>query len=218
MSRRRLDRFEGIIAAGSFGSEQARHDVVVGCWRRSTLSPGAFVDVMWIDPGGCRTLLAPTAAVRDFVTGVYAFDVASVVPVRGGWDGARVAVTAGPLRLELVAGARTWRSWLFASRPRALLRRPGWVEVEDRLARPLVGRLLGGAAGVRAAGVTPGGRREWYGAADWRPVSAGRLLLDGTDVGPMGSLRSTLGVGLSSFPTRPAVVNVITTIERNRRG
>lgn len=207
-----IHRFEGLIAGGGFGDA---HAVVVGLWRRSPL--GRFVDVMWVDPTGRRTLLAPSVAVRDYIGGLYEFDEAHVVALRGGWDGDAVTVTAGPLRVHLVAGPRDLRSWLFALRPKPLRRSPAWIGLEDRLARPIVGRLLGGADGVRAAGVAPGGQREWYGVDDYRPVRAGQLTVAGIDAGRLSRLPSPLGVGLSAFPRQPAVVAVGTMIAIDQR-
>lgn len=206
---RAVHRFDGCIAGAGFASGDA---VVVGCWRRSPL--GRLVDVMWRTPEGERVLLAPSGPAAAYVRALYAFDRAEVVDVRGGWDGGAIAVEAGRVRVRLVAGGRDARSWLFAARPRPLRRSPAWVALEDRLARPFVGGLLGGAAGVRAAGVAPGGQREWYGVADWRPVVAGALDVTGRGCGALGDLPADLGVGLSSFPTRPAVVAVTTTIEQ----
>jgi len=204
-----LDVFTGCIGAGRFASGDT---VVAGCWRSSPL--GRFVDVMWVRPDGERVLLAPSAAAAELVGGLYTFDRTTVVAICGGWDGGAVAVAAGPVRLRLVASDRDWRSWLFAARPRALRRRPAWLTLEDRLARPLVGRLIGGAEGVRAAGVAPGGAREWYGVDDYRAVAWGSLEVAGRDGGALLPLPADLGVGLSAFPTRPAVVHVGTLVER----
>ena len=201
------DRFVGCISAAAFGSGDA---VVVGAWASSPL--GRLVDVMWVRPDGRRMLLVPSEAAAAYISALYAFDEVRVVAVRGGWDGGATAVEAGPLRVRIVAGPRNALSWLFALRPGLLLRRPGWVRVEDAVARPVVGRLLGGAEGVRAAGVAPGGQRECYGARDYRPAVAASLAVDGRDAGPMRDLPADLGIGLSSFPTRPAVVHVITSI------
>lgn len=203
-----LDVFTGCIAAGGF---RAGDTVVVGCWRRSPL--GRLVDVMWVRPDGERVLLAPSAAAAVYVSTLYAFDRTEVVDIEGGFDGSAVAVCAGPLRVRLEAGPRDWRSWLFALRPRPLRRSPAWIGFEDRLARPFVGRIIGGADGVRAAGVAPGGQREWYGVDDYRPVTAGRLEVAGHDAGDLTALRPDLGIGLSTFPTVPAVVHVGTLIE-----
>lgn len=209
MHRPEWDRFLGCIAAGGFASGDC---VVVGSWRDSPL--GSFVDVMWVRPDGERILLAPTPAVAELVADLYRFDRVMIVPVTGGWDGGAVAVAAGPLRVRLEVGPRDWRSWVFASRPAWLRRRPWWVALEDRLGRPVVGALIGGAEGVRAVGVAPGGQRECYSADDWRPVTRGSLAVDGVDAGALGPLRPNLGIGLSAFPNRPALVHVCTLVER----
>ena len=203
-----VDRFVGCIAGAAFESGDA---VIVGAWRSSPL--GQFVDVMWVRPDGCRVLLAPTTAVGDYVGGLYSFDEVIVTPVRGGWDGRAVAVESGPLRVRMLAAPRDLRSWLFAIRPRRLRESPVWIGIEDRLARPVVGRIIGGAQGVRAAGVAPGGQREFYGIADYRGVDGATLTVGGTDAGAARDLPADLGIGLSSFPTVPAVVHVTTLVE-----
>jgi hypothetical protein len=201
--------FTGCITAGGFTGGD---DVVVGCWRSSPIGP--LVDVMWVRPDGERVLLAPSEEARRYVADLYAFDRAEVVPITGGWDGRIVRVDAGPLQVRFEAGDRDWRSWLFSARPRPLRRSPSWIRVEDVLGRPFVGRIIGGADGVRAAGVAPGGQRERYGVDDWRPVVDGALTVERRDGGALRPLERNLGVGLSSFPTRPAVVHVGTLIEQ----
>ena len=203
-----LDRFSGMIAASGFSDGNA---CVVGIWRQSPL--GRLVDVMWRTPDGERVLLAPHEEAAHYIGSLYRFDRIDVVGVRGGWDGTGVAVEAGPLRLRLDPAPRDWRSLLFRARPEALTRRPRWIELEDRLGRPFVSRLIGGAEGVRAAGRAPGGQREWYGVRDYRRVRSGRLTVDGRDAGAIASLPANLGVGLSAFPTAPALVSVTTLIE-----
>ncbi len=203
-----FDHFEGAIAAGAFASGD---QVVVGLWRDSPL--GHFADVMWIRPDGERVLLAPAPEVAAFVGELYRFDRVEVVGVRGGWNGRYVEVAAGPLLVQLLPGERDWRSWVFAARPRALRRAPGWLAVEDRLVRPLGRLLIGGAQGVRVRGTSPGGRRELYSIDDYRRVVAGSLLLDGRDAGALDDLRPDIGVGLSAFPSAPAMVNLVTLIE-----
>lgn len=206
-----LDRFTGLIAASGSASG---HTVVVGMWRDSPL--GRFVDVMWVRPDGQRVLLAPSEAIRRYVTDLYTFEESAVVPVRGGWAGGAVEVDAGPVSLRFPAGRRDWRSWLFAARPRFLRRSPTWLRVEDALVAPLGGLLLGGAEGVRLAGRAPGGQREWYSIDDYRPLRGGSLWIEGRDLGPPAALRPGLGVGLSDFPTQPALVNVVTLVEPSR--
>lgn len=204
-----FDEFRGCITGAAFAAGDA---VVVGAWRTSPF--GQFVDVMWVHPHRGRVLLAPTAEIGTYVSGLYAFDEVLTVPVTGGWDGRAVAVCAGPLQVRMLANDRDTRSWLFALRPRVLRRSPTWIGIEDRMARPFVGRIIGGAAGVRAAGVAPGGQREFYGVEDYRSVADAALSVDGEDRGGLVDLPSDLGIGLSSFPTRPAVVHVTTLVER----
>ena len=204
----RLDRFTGAIAAAGFASGEV---TVVGMWRSSPL--GRLVDVMWIRPDGERVLLAPSPLARTFIEGLYAFDRAEGVDVRGGWDGRVVDVTAGPVHVRLVPAERDWRSWVFAARPRILRRSPAWLALENALVAPLGPLLLGGTAGVHLSGVTPGGRREWYSVDDYRPVAEGALTVGGRDAGTLTALRADIGVGLSAFPTRPALVHLATLIE-----
>lgn len=210
-SPRGLDPFHGMIAAGAFASGD---QVVVGMWRDSPL--GRFTDVMWVRPGGERVLLAPDPEVAGFIGELYRFDRVQVVAVSGGWNGRHVEVSAGRLLVQLLPGARDWRSWVFAARPRVVRRAPAWLGLEDRLVGPLGGVLIDGADGVRVRGTTPGGRRELYSVDDYRRVVAGSLLVDGRDAGPLGHLRPDIGVGLSAFPTVPALVNLVTLIEPAR--
>lgn len=206
-----LERWQGrIVATGWTSGEQT----VIGLWSRSPL--GRVIDVMWVRPDGRRVLLAPNDDAAASIADLYAFDEVRVVEVSGGCDADAVRVHAGPLTIHLDVGARDLRSWLFAGRPRFLRRSPAWISVEDRLV-PVLGRpLLGGAPGVRLAGPTPGGRHEWYGIDDYRPLAGGTLTLDGEPTGTLAPLRRGLGVGLSDFPTRPALVHVTTLIEPRR--
>lgn len=206
--RRRLERFTGMIAASGFADGSA---CVVGVWRESPL--GRLVDVMWRTAAGERVLLAPHAKAADYIGSLYRFDRIDVVGVCGGWDGAAVAVEAGPLLLRLDPAPRDWRSVLFRARPQLLTRQPRWIELEDRVGRPFVSRLIGGAEGVRASGTAPGGQREWYGIRDYRRLRSGKLSVDGRDAGALAPLPADLGVGLSAFPTVPALVSLTTLIE-----
>ena len=202
-----MDLFEGAITASGFDSGDS---VVVGTWARSPF--GQFIDVMWRTPAGHRRLLAPDERVADYVSELYEFDEVSVVPISGGIRGQTLDVSAGPLRLEAIMAARQWQSVLFALRPRFLRRSPTWIRIEDRLARPFVGPLLGGGRGVRASGIAPGGQQEFYGADDWRRLARATLLVEGVDAGPMADMPADFGVGLSAFPTAPASVRVGTMI------
>jgi hypothetical protein len=205
---RGLDRFHGRITAAGFASGD---QLVVGAWHASPL--GAVTDVMWVRPDGHRILLAPDPWTADYVASLYTFDEVRCVPVAGGWRGTALDLRAGGLHLRLTAAPTTWRSVVFRLRPVWLRRSPLWIGVEDRLVGPLGGPLLGGAPGVRLAGPTPGGRHEWYSIDDHQPLVDGTLRIDGADAGALAPLRRGLGVGLSDFPTRPAVVRLVTLIE-----
>lgn len=202
-----MDLFEGAITATGFASGDA---VVLGTWARSPF--GMVADVMWRRPDGTRVLLAPTSALADYVAGLYTFDEVAVVPVRARLLADAATVSAGPLSVRMGLAPRDWRSWLFALRPRPLRRSPRWIALEDRLARPFVGLVIGGGSGVRAAGIAPGGQEEFYGTDDWRALAWASGTCDGTDLGPMAPLPADLGVGLSAFPTQPASVRVGTLI------
>ena len=153
-----------------------------------------MADVMWAQPDGTRVLLADRPATADFVSAVYDFDEVRVVPFSVARGGREIDVAAGPLEISLRAGAG-WRL------PPAGLR-PPWA---TRLIEAPVARL---ALGVRAYGTGPKGVREWYRAAEWRPVVAGAARLDGVPLGALGPVEPPLGVGFSEPPRRPSMVLV----------
>lgn len=190
---------EGAIAGLGFSSGDS---FVVGLWDSGPLGPMA--DVMWAQPSGARVLLAPDERVAAFVSGIYSFDEARVVP----FDVARSAegfeLSAGELHVTAALGRP---HPLFALRPRRLRRSLAWVRVEDAVLRPLAGRfVIGGGDGVRMRGTTPGGRREWYRIDGYRRIVSATGELGGRDLGPLASLREDLGFGFSGFPRRPAFV------------
>lgn len=205
--RNGTDLFEGAITAAGFASGES---VVVGSWARSPL--GMFIDVMWRRPSGERVLLAPNHDVAAYVSGLYSFDTVTIVGVSGCLQDGWLTVSAGELSMTAEARPRDWRSWLFALRPRRLRRSSSWITLEDRLARPFVGRIIGGGESVRAAGLAPGGQQEFYGVDDWRALADASATVAGRDAGPMVDLPPDLGVGLSAFPTQPAMVHVGTLI------
>jgi len=153
-----------------------------------------MVDVLWARPDGERVLLAPTAAVADFIASVYRFDRIEVAAVDGGCDGRTLDVDAGPLSIHLAAS----RGWPL---PPAFLR-PAWCTrfVEGPIARM--------AMGVRTCGVTPTGVREWYRADRWSPVVTGSAAVDGIDLGPMGAVDPPCRFGFSEPPRRPSITAV----------
>ena len=179
--------------------------MVVGHWPRSPFGPVA--DVMVETPGGHRLLVAPTPELARFVAETYAFDDVRVAPVtvqagNGGWT----AVAAGPLRLRFRTGRRGPLGLLLRAVPAAVARRPAWCALVDLPARLVL-------PGVRTRGSAGGGRREWYGAQDVRPIVEAAAHLDGRDLGPLAPVSPPVRFGFGSTPRRPALVRVTTTVE-----
>lgn len=198
---RRL-RFTGAIA-GVGSSSGVR--LVVGRWDDSPL--GAFADVMVEDALGHRTLLAPSAAVADFVQETYAFDEVSICPVdvaatRHGWD----VRAGGELTAYLTLGGRQPLGWLLRAVPAPVATSTGWATAVDPLARVAL-------RGVRTRGTALEGRREWYGATDLRAVSTLSGTWRGVALGDLAPVEPPCRFGFSSTPTRPGVTTVVTTVE-----
>ena len=183
------DRVElrGVIASSGFASG---HRVVVGHWADGPL--GAMTDVMWADPDGRRTLVAPSDAVADLITSVYAFDAVEVTDVEVVTGHRRLLVRTGRRELELMAGRGI----------RLPVPRPAWVTrfVEAPVARALMG--------VQTYGTSPSGVREWYRADGYRRLASARAALDGVDLGAMAPVDPPCGFGFSEPPRRPSWVEV----------
>ncbi len=198
------DRFEGWIAGvGTANGLRA----VLGHWPRSPL--GAFTDVMVERSDGHRLLLAPTAAVADYVAAMYRFDAVRVVPValsvgRPWWH-----VVAGPLDLRFAVGGRPALGLLLRAVPPALAVRPGWIRAADHVAR----RTL---TGVRTVGTAGGGRRERYAALDMRRIVAAGVRWEGEDQGPLAPVAPPVRFGFGSTPEAPSLVRIVTLVEELR--
>ncbi|NBM16711.1 hypothetical protein [Streptomyces sp. GC420] len=193
-------RFEGWIA-GTGTSSGTR--VVLGHWERSPFGP--FSDVMLERANGERLLLAPTRETADFIVRTYNFDTVRIVPV-----GVRVAagtwtVRAGPLDLRFTTGRRGPLGFLLRAVPGPLARRPAWSTLTDLPARLLL-------SGVRTRGTAGGGRREWYGAHDLRPITTVTAVLEGDDLGVMAPVEPAVRFGFASAPRKPAVTRITTTV------
>lgn len=207
------ERFVGTIA-GLGTAEGTR--VVLGHWRRSPFGRGrggAFTDVMVERADGHRVLLAPTAQVGDYVSGVYLFDEVRVVDVRVATPpvrpGAVWRVEAGPLALTLTVGRRTALGALLRCVPGPLATAPLFSELVDPVAR----RVL---PGVSTTGSAAGGRREWYGARDVRAVTDARVRWDGADLGPLADVDPPVRFGFGSTPRSPSLTRVVSTVEAAR--
>jgi hypothetical protein len=198
--------FDGHIMGASFASGDR---VVVGRWWESPF--GAFADVMWCRPNGSRALFAPSEPVRDFIDRHYTFEESLVMPVRVEREDDVVHVDAGPVTLALGLLPRALGGKLVRLRPRWLRTRRAWIAVEDRVARPIVGRWLGAGPGVRTHGRTRAGVREWYAIHDLLPATAWARI-DGHDAGEVAACPPA-GFGFSEFTSGPALVRVTAMFE-----
>ncbi|MFJ5212527.1 hypothetical protein [Streptomyces nigra] len=200
-ARGRRLRFDGWIAG--LGTTSGVR-IVVGHWPRSPFGP--FSDVMLERADGERLLLAPTPETADFIGATYAFDTVRVVPVEVTVAGRVWTVAAEPLRLRFTTGGRSTLGHLLRAVPGALAGRPAWSDLTDRPARLLM-------PGVRTRGSAGGGRREWYGARDLRPVTSLSATFEGRDLGALAPVEPPVRFGFGSVPRRPAVTRVTTTVE-----
>ncbi len=178
--------------------------IVLGHWQRSPFGP--FSDVMIERADGERLLLAPSRRVADFVSGTYAFETVYVVPVAVSVAGDTWTVGAGPLALRFTLGRRRAAGLVLRSVPGALTARPVWSALTYWPARLLL-------PGVRTRGSAGGGRREWYGVRDLRPVTAMSAVFDGRDLGILAPVAPPVRFGFGSTPRKPALVRVTTTVE-----
>ena len=156
-------------------------------------------------PDGERLLLAPSRETADFIGGTYAFDTVRVVPVGVGVTDDTWTVTAGPLDLRFTTGRRRLPGLVLRAVPAVLARRPVWAALTDGPARLLL-------PGVRTRGSAGGGRREWYGARDLRPIRAVSAAFEGVDLGAMAPVRPPVRFGFGSAPGNPAVTRITTTV------
>jgi len=186
------EALDGRIASVGFASGDR---FVVGWWDRSPLGPMA--DVMWADPHGRRTLLAPRVEVADYITAIYDFDRVQVTGVVIEGDTHQLQVRAGGLELDLQAG----RGVRLPLRPTGFVR---WVE----------GPIARAVLGVRTYGTSPTGVVECYRARTWQRVRGATARLDGRDLGRFGSARPAVRFGFSEPPRVASVVGVRVEIHR----
>lgn len=194
------DRFDGWIAGVGTGSGLR---AVVGHWPRSPLGP--FTDVMVERADGRRVLIAPSAAVADYVAATYRFDEIVVAPVAVTVDGRRWEVNAGPLTLAFHVGGRPPLGVLLRAVPRALATRVAWIRVAGLVARRVM-------PGVRTHGSAHDGRREFYGALDLRRLLDAETRWEGIDQGPLCQVEPPVRFGFGSTPATPALVRMVTLV------
>ncbi|TIH39441.1 hypothetical protein D4765_04390 [Subtercola vilae] len=205
--RTREQRFEGRIAG--FGSTSGTR-FVVGMWQHSPF--GRFVDVMIEQPGGHRTLLAPSDAVAEYVSTTYTFDQTTVLDVsfRRIDGGLRIDARAGTestLSLSLAVGTLTPLGRLLRAIPPPLATAPAWLTLIDPAARVLV-------PGARTSGSAGAGRREYYGVRTIRALTAISGHYDGSDVGALARLDPPVTFGFGSAPAAPSLVDLTTVIRQ----
>ncbi|MEU3315715.1 hypothetical protein ABZ743_23950 [Streptomyces sp. NPDC006662] len=202
MKRTRL-RFDGWIAGAGTASGTR---LVLGHWPRSPFGP--FSDVMVEHTDGTRRLLAPTEEVAEFVAATYTFDRVDIEPVTVHAVGAHWSVTAGPLSWRFTTGPRTALGRLLRCVPSAAATHALWIRCADLPAR---------MAGLRTLGVSPSGRRSFYGARDLHPVTGGEAQWHTTDLGALARVEPPVRFGPVSVPPRPALVRVTTIVELSSR-
>ena len=197
MTHSKTDRTSRVHVAGTISSAAfASGDrFVVGHWPQSPVGP--MGDVMWADPDGRRTLLAPTQTIADFVTSIYDFDEVRVKSLVVRSDGQTTTADGQALSLQMTGGRR-WPIPL--RRPLAITR-----FVEAPIARA--------AMGVETYGTSLKGAREWYQSTGWRWVTTAHASLDGRDLGPLVPFENPIAVGFSEPPKKPSIVAVRVTIE-----
>jgi hypothetical protein len=176
---------------------------VVGVWQQSPF--GAFSDVMLQQPSGRRLLLAPTAAVADFIAATYAFDDVALVGVSARLERGSLRVDAGPLAVSAVIGSRTLLGRTLRAVPRPLAVHPRWLGAVS----PVAGLLSGGS---RTAGTAGSGRREYYGVSDLHTITSAVVSWNGTDAGALAPIHPAVTFGFSSVPPQPSLARVRTTI------
>jgi hypothetical protein len=170
------------------------------------MSPfGPFADVMVELASGQRILLAPDAAIAEFVAGTYSFDEIRLVEVAAACDGGDLVVEAGPLSIRARLGARSLLGYPAALLPRRWAVHPRWL----RAINPFAALL---SPGVRTAGSARDGRREFYGVTDLRRIDSAVVAWDGTDAGGLAPIRPPVRFGFSSVPSRPGIATVQTTV------
>ncbi|QYB06611.1 hypothetical protein I1A62_20160 [Rhodococcus sp. USK10] len=194
-------RFDGEITGLGTGSGVR---IVIGRWSRSPL--GEFTDVMVEHADGLRMLLAPSDAVRDFVTATYTFDRTVITPVHYTRSGDSRTVRAGDLHVRFEVGARTPLGHLLNLVPRTVASAPWFCAVSDPIARVVL-------RGVRTRGTAGNGRREFYGAVDQRRLAGMSATWCGENLGALTPVDPPVRFGFGSTPRTPAVTSIVTTID-----
>ncbi|WP_188543213.1 hypothetical protein [Rhodococcoides trifolii] len=194
-------RFDGDITG--IGTSSGTR-LVVGHWPSSHL--GEFTDVMMEFADGHRVLLAPSEAVRDFVTTTYHFDETRIHPVTHSASGDTVTVVAGDLTVKFVVGGQTALGRLLGLVPSPIAVAPWFCTITDPIARVVL-------RGVRTRGTAGYGRREYYGARGQRRVVSAEVTWKGDDMGHLAPVTPPVTFGFGSTPAAPSTTRITTTID-----
>ncbi|MDA3041215.1 MAG: hypothetical protein O3C27_17125 [Actinomycetota bacterium] len=161
-------------------------------WESSPI--GAFVDVMWAEADGWRTLFVTNDAVAAFVTSIYHFDAVEIdATLQVHRDRQRLAASWASATLEWTLG----RAVPFPPRS-------SWVA--RRVERPIA-RV---AMGVEIMGVSPTGVAERYEAHRLRRIIGGWAVVGGHDLGAIGPPTPACGFGFSEPPPFASITEVTT--------
>jgi len=177
--------------------------LVIGMWETTPFGP--FADVMLEEPGGRRILLAPTDETADFIATTYTFDEVRVAPVTFRRTTAGVTLSAPRLALTFAVGSISPLGRLLRIVPPSLATDTTWLRAIDPVARVLV-------RGVRTAGSTNAGRREFYGVTRARTITDAAATWQDRNLGTLAPLWPSVHFGFSSAPPSPQIVDVTTTI------
>lgn len=182
-------RLDGAIAAAGFASGDR---IVIGMWESSPIGP--FVDVMWAEADGWRTLFVPSARVAAFVTSIYHFDAVEIDETLAVHrDRQRLSASWGSASLEWTLG----RAVRFPPRTSWIARR-----VEGPIARAFMG--------VEIIGVSPTGVAERYEAHRLRRITGGWAVVGGHDLGALGPPVPACGFGFSEPPPFASITEITT--------
>ena len=180
--------------------------IVIGHWLQSPL--GEFTDVMLEFADGQRLLIAPSDAVREYVSATYTFDRYELAPVELTQDASTRTVSAGDLRVRLTVGRRTVLGWLLSIVPRAIATAPWFCTLTDPIARVIM-------PGVRTRGSAGNDRREYYGARAQYAVDCAQASWRGDDLGELSPVDPPVRFGFGSAPKQPSVTLLTTTIDES---
>ncbi|RDH74136.1 hypothetical protein DVS77_33475 [Mycolicibacterium moriokaense] len=178
--------------------------IVVGTWDRSPF--GAFTDVMLQTEDDERVLLAPDAAVAEFVSSTYEFDRLDVGEVTATLDARLLTVASEGFEARIAIGGPAPVDRLLRLVPRRLAASPRWLRAID----PVAARVI---PGVHTYGTAGNDRVEYYGVQRSRRITAVDGQYRGVPLGGLAPLRPPVSFGFSSAPPSPQIVSVTTTID-----